>query len=401
MRATIRLILRDPTLRLMAFCAAVLGCWAGSVGPYASLIAVEVFGISNAAYAAVLVAALAISVGASVWIGILTDQHPHRRAMALTASLTTLAAGGIVLIWPGQLAFVLSHTLLMPLAGTIMGQFFAVARLKSQTLDPDQRDSVTALIRTCIAIPFVVVLPLWGVLAENGGSLLAIYGGVTGFGLILTAAVWRYWPADDRAPWVEVKSGIGFRASLAEMAKGPVFLRVQLFGMLHVGGAMIGIITGLVFAQAGRGTDQVGLFFAIFVAFEVASIVLIAPLRRHFRRLTLITVGVLTYAAAIALLPLWVDSALVWLLVIPAGVGGGLIYNLAVGYLQDLLGARPGAGASLLVLQRIATDSFAAAAFWIGTLISGYGLAAALAAACMALAMAAILALDRVRVAAA
>lgn len=399
MLTIVPLVLRNPTLRMLAICAAMLGCFAASLAPYQSLIAVGLFGLSNAAYAAVLVAALAISVAVSVGIGIVTDQHPARRLVALVASLATFAAGVLVWFWPSAISFVLAHVVLFPLAGAVMGQIFAVARLACLTMDADRRDGVIALIRTCIAVPFVLILPIWGVLAENGISLLTIYAGIIGFGLMQTALVLRHWPPDDRAPWVEVKSGIGFRASLAEMLHGPVLLRVQLFGVLHAGGAMVGIITGLVFAAAGRGTDQVGLFFALFVAFEVASIVLIAPLRRHFRRLTLITAGVLTYAAGIALLPFWVDSALVWLLVIPAGVGGGLIYNLAVGYLQDLLGARPGAGASLLVLQRVATDSVAAGAFWIGTLISGYGLAALLAAACMALAMAAVLALDRLRVA--
>lgn len=401
MRAALRLIWRDPTLRLAAFCALMLGCFGGSIWPYMSLIAIEVLGIGNGAYAAILVAALVVGVGLAVGTGILTDQRPHRRAMALTASLATMTGGLIVWLWPSPVSFVLVHVLVLPLAGTIQNQIFAIVRLACEGQPDDRRDSVVGLVRTCIALPFVVVLPVWGVLAENGFSLLAIYVGITAFGLVQLVLVLRHWPHDARAPWTEAKSGLGFRASLAEMLHGPVLLRVQLFGLLHVGGAMAGIILGLTFSQAGRGTDEVGLFFALFVGFEVLSILLISPLRARMGRLALISLGVAIYAGFLVSLPILVATPLVWLLAIPAGLGGGMIYNLAVGYLQDLMGARPGAGASLLVLQRIATDSVAPGAFWIGTLISGYGMAAILAAASMAMAMAAILALDRVRVAAA
>ncbi|MFZ1662068.1 MAG: hypothetical protein WAT77_08910, partial [Paracoccaceae bacterium] len=54
--------------------------------------------------------------------------------------------------------------------------------------------------------------------------------------------------------------------------------------------------------------------------------------------------------------------------------------TLPIAYLQDLMADRPGAGASLIAVQRICGDATYAAAFAIGTALSGYGFAAVLGA---------------------
>lgn len=397
MRAHYATILADPVLRLAALGSLLFGCIVASLGPFQSLIAVTEFGLSDSGYAAVLIGVLVVSVLVSVGIGILTDQRPSRRVMALVACWGYLGAATLVWLLPARGSFIIAHVLLIPLGGTLFGQVLAIARLASQRLPAADRPGVLSIIRAAMAVPFVVLLPIWGVAADRGMDLVTIYPGIAAFGAIMLVVVWRHWPRDADAPWVEIKSGLGFRASLAEMLSPAVLIRVQLFGIMQAGGALGAVLTGLAFAAAGRPHGDVGLFFAIFVSIEVLGTLLIGPLLRVASRMTLVATGVVLYAVYLVLLAPLAYGPFVWLLVLPAGAGGALIYTLAITYLADLLGTRAGAGASLLALQRIGQDLASAGSFWAGTVIGGYALAGALGAALTMTALATILMLDRRR----
>ncbi len=393
-----RILWTNPVLRMVTIGLFLFGCLPASISVYQSLIAITRFGLTDSTYSVILIVALMVSVSSAVGIGIITDQRPSRRLMALLAA--GMLACGTGLVWAGQNAtvFVLAHTALLPISGTLFGQMMAVARLASANLPRTDRDAILAIIRAIFAVPFVIVLPVWGWAFEQGLPLLSVYPAVMGLSVVLLALIWRTWPPDATAPWTEQKSGLGFRASLAEMATGPVFLRVLLVGAIHSGSAVCGVILGLIFEQTpGRGTTDVGLFFGLFVAIEVVVTLYVGQIVRLLPRLTVIAIGTLTYALFLALLPLLAPTPWVWALVVPAGAGGALVYALAIGYLQDLLGARAGAGASLIALQRIAADGLSAVNFAVGTWLVGYGFVAELGALTMTLAIAAILWLDRYR----
>lgn len=391
-----RLLWQDRTLRLVALAMLLHGSFASSVGTYQSLIAVTIFDLSDNTYALVLLASLTVSVAASIGVGILTDQRPSRRVLALCAAATM--CGGALLVLAGHSApvFIVAHIFLLPVTGTIFGQLFAVARLVIAPLPRADRDGLMAIIRAVFALPFMLLLGLWGAAFDAGLPLIAVYGWTTLCGATLMALIWFNWPRDAEAPWTEIKSGLNFRASLAEMTQAPVLLRVLLVGAIHSGSALAGVVVGLLLnAVPGRGAGDVGLFFAGFVAIEVIVTLLIGQLRHLFRRLYIIAAGVFIYASFLALLPLLASGPGLWLLIVPAGAGGALVYALAIGYLQDLLGSRAGAGSSLLALQQIAAQGLSALIFAIGAAVGGYALVPALGAVAMSAAMVAILLLDR------
>lgn len=391
-----RLIGTDATLRLMILAMLLQGGFAASIGTYQSLIAITVFGLTDQQYALVLLASLVVSVTASIGVGILTDQRPSRRVLALCAAATMCAGALLVLVGQSPHAFVLAHVLLLPVTGTLFGQLFAVARLVTAPLPRADRDGIMAIIRATFAFPFVVLLAIWGLLFEAGVPLLAVYGWTALSGAVLMALIAARWPRDAAAPWTEVKSGLGFRASLAEMLHGPVLLRVLLIGAIHSGSALSGVIIGLLLdAVPGRGPGDVGAFFAIFVIVEIAVTLSVGGLRRRFRRLHIIAAGVVIYAAGMALLPVVAATPLLWLVCLPYGAGGAMIYALAIGYLQDQLGGRAGAGASLLALQQIAAQGLSALVFALSAAVGGYGLAAVIGAVVMVVAMGAVLWLDK------
>ena len=78
-------------------------------------------------------------------------------------------------------------------------------------------------------------------------------------------------------------------------------------------------------------------------------------LLRVMPRLWIIASGAGIYAVFLGLLPILAPTPWVWALVFPAGAGGAMVYALAIGYLQDLMGRRAGAGASLIALQRLSS----------------------------------------------
>jgi MFS family permease len=394
MRTIPGLILRDPSLRMVAGGLLLFAAFASSLGVHQSLLAVEVFGLSDTGYALVLLLAMSVAVTGSIVMGIATDRGPRRRQMALLAAVATLAGAALVALTRAPLAFLLAHVILIPLGGTIFGQLFAAGRLASAPYPPATRDGLLAILRALFAVPFMLGLPLWGIAFSHGLPLLALYPVVAAVAALHLLLVWRAWPHDAHAPWQETKSGLDFRASLREMSAGPVILRVALIGAIQSGSAIVGIILGLLFAAVGRGTGDVGLFFGLFVVLEVVGTLSAGLLVRRLPRLLLIATGVALYAFFLALLPFLADTAWLWALILPAGLGGGLIYPLAIAYLQDLLAERPGAGGSLIAVQRVAAEGLTTAIFGLGAWAQGYATVALLGAGAVLLAMGAILRLD-------
>jgi SET family sugar efflux transporter-like MFS transporter len=105
--------------------------------------------------------------------------------------------------------------------------------------------------------------------------------------------------------------------------------------------------------------------------------------------------GAALYGLHVALLPVMAGSPLVWLLVLPAAVGGAVTLTIPIAYLQDLLADRPGAGASLMAVQRLAGDVIAATCFALGTAFAGYGTVALLGVAASLIGAAALWAAER------
>lgn len=390
------LVLKDPSLRMIAGGILLFGSFMASLGAHQSLLAVQVFGLPDTGYAALLLIAMAVSVSGSIGMGIATDRGPRRRDMALLAALCSLLGAALVAVARAPWAFVLAHAVLIPAGATIFGQLFAAARLASQAHPPEAGPSILAVLRALFAVPWVLLLPFWGLAFDRGLPLWTIYPAVAVLAALLLLLVWRAWPRDDAAPWEETKSGLGFRASLREMAAGPVALRVALIGMLHTGPAVMGIIVGLLFAQVGRGPGDVGLFFGLFIAVEVLGTIIAGAMAAHLPRLVLIATGVWLYALFLALLPFLAETPWLWALVVPAGLGGGFLFTLAIGYLQDLLARRPGAGGSLIAVQRVAAEGLTTAIYGFGAWAQGYATVSVLGAGAMLIAMGTILRLDGV-----
>jgi hypothetical protein len=394
--SAIRLCLTDPALRAAGLVMALQGAIVCSFGPYFSTLAVNTFGFGDRGYAILLALSSLVSVSASVIGGIRADQTANRRQVTLVAVLSLLLGTGLMTLTPGPAIFALTAALLIPVSSITFGQVFALARLAATRYAPDQRDGIMAVIRALFAAPFVVVLPLWSLVFASGASITLIFpiGLVMSAGMLL--AVLRLWPADKAVTWDDRPSGLTFRAALAEMGRPAIAARVVALGAVTGASTVyMAIISLVMVASVGRGTADVALYVGLVAGLEVPFMLMLPNLTRGIRRTHLILVGAGLYALHVAFLPLLAGSPFVWLLVVPGAIGGAVTLTVPIAYLQDLLAGRPGAGASLMAVQRLAGDVIAAACFALGTTVAGYGTVALLGVAASLIGAGALWAADR------
>ena len=394
--SAITLCLRDPALRAAGLVMALQGAIACSFGPYFSTLAVHSFGFGDRGYAVLLVLSSLVSVSASVIGGIRADQTANRRQVTLVAVCSLLLGTVLMTATPGPAIFALTAALLIPISSITFGQVFALARLAATSYLPEQRDGIMAVIRALFAAPFVVVLPLWSVAFAAGSSVTMIFPVGLLMSAVMLVAVLRLWPSDKAAPWDDRPSGLSFRAALAEMGHPRIAARVVALGAVTGASTVyMAIISLVMVAEVARGTEDVALYVGLVAGLEVPVMLLLPTLTRGIPRTRLIFAGATIYGLHVALLPVMAGSPLVWLLVLPAAVGGAVTLTIPIAYLQDLLADRPGAGASLMAVQRLAGDVIAATCFALGTAFAGYGTVALLGVAASLIGAAALWAADR------
>jgi predicted MFS family arabinose efflux permease len=390
---SVGLIRRDPVLRMVVVALFLLGAGICSFAPYQSLIAHQEFGLTDAGWAAVLVVSALIGTGSSVGIGILTDRTGRRRGAAVAAAALWLAGPALVAAVPSQATFVLAHVLLLPMGSAVFPQLFVLARMRAQAFPEGARDGIQATVRAAFAVPFIAILPLWSVAIGAGVPLMAIYGVValTAAGLLMLVV--RFWPRDAGG----VVRGPALAEALPVFLRPGIVARLLAVGAVKSGPALYMTLLGLVMAGAGRGEGDVALFAGLVAGGEIPVMLMAGWLLARVHRTGLIALAAVIHAGFLAGYPLAAQGSWVWLMVIPAAMGAGIILSVPMGYLQDLVADRPGAGGALLSLHQLAGDAMAALAFAVGTAVGGYATAAAIGAATVACGGLALLALDRGR----
>lgn len=84
-------------------------------------------------------------------------------------------------------------------------------------------------------------------------------------------------------------------------------------------------------------------------------------------------------------------------LILPGGIGAGILLSITVGYVQDLVAERPGAGSSLVSVSHFGGTMFASAVFAVAALFTDYQGTALLGGAIGIVAGLALFALDGAR----
>jgi len=362
---------RDPAIRLVMLCLLLLGVLNSSIYPYQSLIGLKVAGLSEPAFAAMLVMASAVAVSASVLLGMVADGRAARRRIALGTAGIAMTGVVLMLTVQGPVAMVLAHGLLFPIASSMYGQFFALVRLARDEVGP-AREATLATIRSSMSLSFLAMLVIWTFAFGAGVGVMWVYASALVAALALVALIWRDWPRDGRTAWEDRPSGLNLREALAEIARRPILTRVLLLGAIASAGNLYMILVSLVFnATPGRGTADVALYVGLVAGWEVPCMLLLPRLALRYSRRTLLLAGTAFYVMHLALMPLLAATPWVWALTLLAGIGGTAIITLPIGYYQDLLPDRPGTAGAMLAVQKLVSDTFAATAFASGMALGG------------------------------
>ncbi|TRD21643.1 hypothetical protein [Palleronia caenipelagi] len=377
----LRLITQDPILRLLAIAAFFTGSFTASIGPMQSVMAIRWFGMSDPAFAVMYVTGSTLSLVCAIGVGILTDQTGRRRNAARLAALAGF--GGAALVWTTQShwTFLAAHMVIFPLSATLFSQIFTLSRLAASHHGPADAAAILSAIRAILALPWLIILPLWSMAFEAGVPIISIYaGGALGVGIIAAIFVFA-WPKDGQTRWQDGASGLSLRAALRELTQPAVISRVLLLIGVLMGVMVYLTLTGLILTGIeGRGTADVALFTALVAGFEVPFMLALRRPLLLLGRTRLIALGAVIHASFLILFPLIAETSLLWGLPVLAAMGAAVLLTQPMQYLQDLMASRPGAGGSLVAICNLGAQIAASAIFAAGTALGSYGTVAYLAA---------------------
>lgn len=398
--ASVQPIVKNPPLRLAAALMLLYGAFGASTLPYVSALGINDFGVTHDVFSVTLLLAAVVSVTSSIAFGIYADRTARRRGIAIAGTAFLGLGTGLMTFAPSAPAFVLTHGLILPLSNVLFGHLFAFARLAvSELPEPDERLAVQTVLRAFYALPWVVILPVWALVIAQGAPLWTIYPVCFAIALLMLGLTCLWWPRDGRTRWVDLPSGIGIRQSLAEIGSIAVVVRVMALGGISSAATLYLVLLGLVFAETpGRGDSATALYSGTVAGLEVFFMLGLTQIVGRVSQVKLIFIGTVLYCVHLVGLPFLAPVWLVWLLPLAAAAGGAIIFTIPMAYMQDLLGDRPGAGASLFALMKLFGEGTSAAVFAICTGIAGYGFAAVTGATIAIGAALFLVAMDRRRI---
>ncbi|ALI55198.1 MFS transporter [Celeribacter marinus] len=371
----IAIIVASKRLRASALAVVCIGALAAALAPYQGLIAIKLFGFTDAQFAAIMVIGAAASVVSSLYTGIITDQWASRRTTALICAGTTVVGVGSVYLTRSPIAYLIAATVMIPIGFALMGQMFAIARLAVIERAPAQRDGVMSLIRAGFALPFVIVLPLLSLAIGQGMGLIHLYGVVTLAASGCLIVLFTLLPRDGLEGGEETKSGLSFTQSFAELAHPRVLSRLLLIATLVAANTIYMQTMGLIFeASHPAGTARTAQLAALIAGLEIPFMMLIPWYTARATKSTILLGSAFVYALFLLLFPHVAGGDAVWILAIPAAMGAAVLLTLPIAYFQDLLAARPGASSSLQSVNQVTSQLIAGGIFWIGTSFASYGL---------------------------
>jgi SET family sugar efflux transporter-like MFS transporter len=389
------IILRDPLLRLVTLALFLTGVAVSSVMPYASLVAVELLGLTDAAYSLVLTVSSAVMVVASVVVGIVTDQRANRRQMLVASFVIATTGHALVFLTQSKVAFVIAHTALLPLGFSVFSQLFALARMAGRARGAEHADQIFAVTRAAFSLAFVITPPLWALALSSGIGLIGIYvsagaAAITCFGLFAFA-----WPSGPRGRLEDPKSGLRFSAAFRELAQPGLLARMIAVGLITGSNQLYMVVFGLLIVKGIGGTPpDVGRFHGAIALLEIPFMLMCGMALKHMSKSGLIAAGGVIYAGFMFGFASMTSMAVTYLLVVPAAVGAAIILSVTISYLQDLLAARPGVGGALMAVSNFFGQMVAAVTFAAGTAVTSYAGTAVIGGVLALIGVAALLAMD-------
>ncbi|WP_341367984.1 MFS transporter [Yoonia sp. BS5-3] len=362
----------DRLLRLAFLCILLMGAAVASIVPFQSIIGIERLGLSDAAYAAISILGSGFSVAASILVGIFSDQTGRYREVLIGSIIAGLLAACCMFFVPTQASFILVHMVLFPISATAFTQYFALASLAARRNNRLDKEFSLSMIRAAFAGSFALTPPIWAIIVAGGVDLLVVYGFIAAVNVLVLVIVIRGWPRENTSQ-TEEKSGISLFAALGELAAFPLLIRLVLIAVIVGMNGLYNILLGLLVVNNLGGTESdVGWFAGGVALTEVPVMLMSALLIRRLTRRGAIFLGAMVYVAFLIALAMIPSMAIAWWLIIPAGIGAGILLSITVGYIQDLVAHRAGAGSALVSVSHFGGMIFASVILAAGSVVTDY-----------------------------
>ncbi|WP_299551560.1 MFS transporter [uncultured Tateyamaria sp.] len=391
----IKTALTDRLLQVALAGLILMGIGAAAIGPFQSIIGIEKVGFSDAAYAAIVTGGAFFSVVASILVGIYTDQTGRFREALLAALIIGSVAGVLMFFAPSKLAFLLVHVVLFPVGATAFTQYFAISVVAANENPSLDRPYAATLSRATFSGAYALTPVIWGYALAKGVDVMGAYAVVAGANIVALLVVVTLWRGNHTLSRTK-KSGNGLLASLSELMEPGLLVRMVLICVISATNGLYNILLGLlILNNLGGAEADVALFAGLIAFIEIPVMMLTVRFLRVLSPSLLILIGVAIYGSFLAVLGFMPSVKLAWWLVLPAGIGAGIILSIPIGYVQNLVADRAGAGSSLLSVNHFGGAIIASAIFAVGSSLTGYQGVAMIGAVIAIVAAALLYVLDR------
>ncbi|MEJ8473731.1 MFS transporter [Roseibium algae] len=363
---------RHTPIRVSAIAIFFFGLAGAATTPFQSVIAIQEFGLSDAAYSAVILFAAIINVVASVVIGIFSDRLGDYRRALLMVSCFGIAGSGLIYFGANTVSFLIGLLALLPIFGALNSLIFANVRAYAVTLPGNEFAGINAAVRAMISLSWVLVPGLVGMFLAHAGSMLPAYliamaACVVCFGLFQFAL--------PPTPLVssELKPKVPFMASIKRIARPGVVIRLLaislITSMLHVNAAVLPLVTTDI---AGGTLTDVGVIIGMVAVLEIVFIFFWGRMEPKYGPVRTIGAGSILYAAYLILLGQSSSPMHIYALCLISGLGAAAIISLPITYLQELIPDLAGLGSSLISVNLFVSAGISAILFALGTYVSDY-----------------------------
>ena len=363
---------RHAPIRVSAIAIFFFGFAGAATNPFQSVIAIQEFGLSDAAYSAVILLAAIINVIASVVIGIFSDRLGDYRRALIIVSYFGIAGSGLIYFGANTLSFLIGLLALLPIFGAMNSLIFANVRAYSVTLPGNELAGINAAVRAMISLSWVLVPGLVGMILAHASSMLPAYlismcACLVCYGLFQFALP-RKLPSERR-----LTTEIQFFSSLRRVARPGVLVRLLaislITSMLHVNAAVLPLVTT---ETAGGTLTDVGIVIGVVAMLEIVFIMVWGRMEPKFGSVLSICTGAAIYAIYLVLLGQSHSPFHVYALCLISGLGAAAIISLPITYLQDLIPDLAGLGSSLISVNLFLSAGLSSVLFGFGTYVSGY-----------------------------
>lgn len=346
------------------------GVASATMSPYQTVLALDTFGLRPETYSILLIAGSVISVMATVVVGAVSDTSPQYRVpILILTAIAGAACYAVLFIFRSDIVFSVTWILLLATSSTMISQNFAMLRVHTNAMAPEQRHLILATARAFLSLAWTIVPPMAALLLWLGYSLISVTLIALGSYLVYLCAV----VLSHRSLATAAQRTNGSkRPALVNLMSVSTLSPILAVGTLDATLKLYGLAFPLLLLQTYGGTvELVGLSGGAIALAEIPLILAWSMVlkRRESRQVLALAALIEAFHLIVILAIPSLNLYLPWLF--GHAVAASAIMSISIGHLQGVLEHHPGVGSSLMSVAGLFGSTIAAALF--GLFASTYG----------------------------